>query len=83
MSQMKMIDKEELAMLRCKADCCDAYMEEINKIEKECYPDVPYWIDVGNTHMVNLAILDQVRYDLKKYRKWKIRKQKRLERRKK
>lgn len=41
-------------------------MDEIEKIAKDKYPDIPYWCDTGSRWNVCMAMLDRFRRDIKR-----------------
>ena len=53
---------EEIGM---KAVWCDELLKAIDEIKEEKYPNVDVWIDTGSKLNEALAVLEQVKRDLK------------------
>ncbi|MBQ3421646.1 MAG: hypothetical protein IJH34_08235 [Romboutsia sp.] len=47
------------------AEWCTDIMDKIEEIAKEKYPNIKIWIDTGSRYNVAMAILEQIRRDLK------------------
>lgn len=74
MSQMVMVDESELSKLKQKSNILDEYLESIDRLMNECYPDIDIWIDTGTNYDVQLAVLHQAMRDLHSYRSRQIKK---------